>query len=194
MCEPTTAALIMMGVGAGVQAYGQHQQGQEAARAAEANRRFSLIAAGDAVQRGQLEAGRARLAGSQVIGEQRAAFGASGIDPSTGSAAALAADTRAASELDAAIIANNAAREAWGYRNQADELARQAAGARRAGNMAAAGSLLGGLGSVGLGAYGAGMFGGTAAPGASGAAMAGTTTGVSSQQWRNWMSYRGKGW
>lgn len=121
------------------------RQGREEAAALAENARMARFAAMDARDRGMADAGRARMAGSQVIGEQKAAIGASGVDPSSGSALALMADSRMMSELDAKTLEVNAAREAWGLNKQADAYDAQSRRARKRGSNAAAGALLGGL-------------------------------------------------
>jgi hypothetical protein len=75
--------------------------------------------ADDAIARGHEAELRAGRQGKQIIGAQRAAYAASGVDVSSGTPAAVEADTQALSELDALTIKNNAALEAWGYRVQA---------------------------------------------------------------------------
>jgi hypothetical protein len=58
-----------------------------------------------------------------MIGSQRAAFAASGVvvDDPNSSVADVAANTAALSEIDALTIRSNAAREAWGFRSQAQD-------------------------------------------------------------------------
>lgn len=129
----------------GMQARGIREQAQDDAEALDENARLSRIAASDALLRGTQEAARARMAGTQAIGAQQVAFGASGIDGSVGSAAALAVDSRVQSELDAKRLVNNAAREAWGLKRQASMYERQSKQALRAGRRAADGAVLGGL-------------------------------------------------
>lgn len=151
---------IALGAGAVMGAVGSIQQGDEAKRAAKANARMMRLAAADAERRGGVQAGQARMAGSQVIAQQQAIQGASGIDPGTGTAVRLAEVSRGMSELDAQTIRNNAAREAWGLRVGADETIRQGEAAQSASRWAAAGQLLGGAGQIaGLG-YGQWWFGG----------------------------------
>ncbi|MCR4296522.1 MAG: hypothetical protein NUW21_13385 [Elusimicrobia bacterium] len=142
----TIAALGIGGatlIGGAISAKGGYDQAQDAADGMQANARMARLAARDALQRGALESGQARMEGTKVIGQQKAAIGASGIDASSGSAVALMADTRVQSELDAVTIANNAAREAWGFRTQARQLDSQAKKTREASKWAVAGSLIG---------------------------------------------------
>lgn len=143
------AGLTSQLVGAGVSA------GAAKAEAAEASRNLRLQAllsnrqAMDAVRRGQYEAGLQRMKGSLAIGAQRAAAGASGVDSSSGTAAAVYEDTRAMAELDALTTANNAAREAWGYQVQATQAEKAAQVALQRGAAAARTAMVkGGLGAA----------------------------------------------
>ncbi len=138
--------------GSGISAYGQYEQSQAEGRALDANARRTQAAAADALRRGANEAGQARIEGTKVIGEQKAAIAAAGVDVSSGSAVDLMAETRRTSELDAKTIQNNAAREAWGLRMEADDMRRQAARVRKAGKYGAVGTILGGLSGAASGA------------------------------------------
>ncbi len=118
------------------------------------NAMFANNAANDAVSRGTYDADLQRLRTSQNLGTQRAAMAANGGEVNSGSNAALQDDTAAIGELDALTIQNNAAREAYGYRVQAQsglsnarKLESQASSAKR-------NSILGGIISGGAQAYG----------------------------------------
>jgi hypothetical protein len=97
------------------------QRGQANALVARADYQSSMadITANDAIARGNQEASLHELAGGRAIGAQRAGQAASGIDPNSGTAADLQGDEAKFSALDAQMIRNNAAREAWGYRTDA---------------------------------------------------------------------------
>lgn len=73
----------------------------------------------DAIARGHEAEMRQLGATRSLVGSQRAAFAAQGIDANSGSAAKVQADTTALGELDALTIRNNAAREAYGYQMEA---------------------------------------------------------------------------
>jgi hypothetical protein len=81
-------------------------------------RRQANVAINSAMERGNFEAGKQRLLTSQFVAKQRQAYTASGVDASSGTTAAVQADTAALGEFDAQQISINAAREAWGYREQ----------------------------------------------------------------------------
>lgn len=71
------------------------------------------------MQRGALAAGRQRMAGSDLAGQQRIAYAMGSIDSTSGTAAATMRSTAAFSELDAETLRNNAIREAFGHKESA---------------------------------------------------------------------------
>ena len=148
MAAFTAMALIGMGVGM----YTQFRSGQKAASAAEAqgqaqreaaesqaqlaewNAEVAGLQQKDAIARGAEEEQRFRTGVRGLIGSQRAAFAGSGVDVGFGSAVDVQADAAFLGELDALTIRTNAAREAWGYQVQGEDLQRRAAVARREGH------------------------------------------------------------
>lgn len=156
------AALALTAIGAAASAYGAHEQGvaesQAAAYQSQVARNNQVIAnqnAQAALQTGQQQEAAKREQTAQMIGQQRAAVAASGIDPNSGSAQRLQGDTAAMGALDAAAIRNNAARTAYGYQTQGMDFGAQAgllqsesSSAASAGNLAAFGSIVGGAASV----------------------------------------------
>jgi hypothetical protein len=83
------------------------------------NARISEMRATDAIERGNAAASAKIKQGKQVIGAQRAALAAQGIDIGVGSALEIQYDTKRIAEMDAITIKNNAWQEAWGYKVQA---------------------------------------------------------------------------
>ncbi len=146
MCDAVSVGLGLNLLGAGTQALGQFEEGQYRQKLGKVNAQLAEEAAGDATIRGQQQAGQARMEASADIGEMRAAYGASGVDGSVGSPINAMADVRLVSETDAAIIRNNAAREAWGYRVEATRATEEGRLAGERGRYQAAGTLLGGAG------------------------------------------------
>jgi len=153
MCEPFTLAVATGVAVAGTltSAYGQYRGMQFQQAVAQREATMSRMAAGDALARGQAAATRVATRGSQVVGAQKAAAAASGVDVASGSSAGNIAATQAGVALDVRTTQNNAAREAWGLEAEAtsqDLRAQQygsAAGyAFVGGGLSAAGSALGG--------------------------------------------------
>lgn len=159
MCELTTIFAIgstLLG------AAGAIQQGQAAADAAEynakvgeMNAKLSERRARDAIERGAAEEQRKRMEVQKIMGDQRVAAAANGVDLSFGSPLDTIMDTAMLGELDALTIRSNTYREAHDRKVDA---ANQRAGAelnrmegraaKTAGYLSAAGTILGGAGKA----------------------------------------------
>lgn len=172
----TTLALVLAGVGTGVQVAGQIKAGRAARRAGEAqqeaaesqaelqeyNAAIADLQAKDAIERGAEEESRFRQGVKVMIGAQRAGIAASNVDVGFGSALDVQADAAYLGELDALTVRTNAAREAWGFKVQSEDLRKRAEIARKEGvyleaagrqaqtasRYAAAGTLIGAGGSL----------------------------------------------
>ncbi len=140
------AAISLAGGAMGAQ--GARQAGAYAAAQSEQNAQYKEAAAVDAEKRGAVQADQYRRQVGQMIGTQRAGFAANGIDVNSGTAAEIQDDTAAIGEFDALTIANNAAREAWGYRVGAQNDLSNATMARKNAKSSASGSILGGVGGA----------------------------------------------
>ena len=87
----------------------------------------------------------------RLKGRQVAAFAASGVDPTTGTALETLGDTAAMGEIDALQIRDNAEREAWRHENDAINARAQAGLFRLQGNNvvgASAAPILGAIGGI----------------------------------------------
>ncbi len=119
----------------------------------QANATFADMQSQDALRRGDKEASSLEKKGKSLIGSQRAAFAAQGIQVDTGSALDVQLDTAEQVRLDALTIKNNAWRESWGYEVQASNLRYQGKFAQLGANTAASNTLLtGGLQAANYGA------------------------------------------
>jgi hypothetical protein len=148
----TTAMLIMAIAGTATSTAGQVRAGRAAKKAGKAqqevaeseaqlsdyNAQVAQVQAQDAIARGGEKESTFRSQVRGVIGSQRAGFAGANVDVGYGSAADVQADAAFLGELDALTIRNNAAREAWGYKVQAEDLRQRAAISRQGGQMAAA--------------------------------------------------------
>lgn len=142
----TTLAWLTVGA-AGLSAYGQIRAGQSAAKAgvaereaaesqgelADYNANVAELQAADAIARGAEEENRFRMGVRGIIGAQRAGFAGSNIDVGFGSALDVQADAAFLGELDALTIRTNAAREAWGFKVEAEDLRQRGRIARKEG-------------------------------------------------------------
>lgn len=127
-------------------AYAQSQalktQGEYQKQQYDTNARLSEMAATDAIKRGEKEAESHRKKTNQVVGSQRAALAAQGINVDSGSAAAVQKETKQAGKEDIMAIRNNAWKEAWGFRVQANNYSGQGAMAELAGRTSSRNTLL----------------------------------------------------
>lgn len=147
----TTLILIGLAASTAVQVAGQVKAGKAAKKAAKEagaaqeragtlqqevseaqaglvdyNAQVADLQAMDAVERGAEEESRFRTQIRGAIGAQRVEFAAGNIDVSYGSAVDVQADVAFLGELDALTIRTNAAREAWGYKVEGEDLRRRA--------------------------------------------------------------------
>lgn len=91
------------------------------------NAQLAELQAEDAINRGNKDAALKKKQTKQVIGSQRAALAAQGIEVNSDTALEIQQDTAGLGAEDVQTIKNNAAREAWGYRVQANDYSNQAA-------------------------------------------------------------------
>lgn len=148
MCWMAAIPIAMSLAGGMMGAQNARQQGAFQEAMAEQNAAYKEAAAQDAEKRGAVDADRYRRQVGQLIGTQRTGFAANGIDVNSGTAAEIQDDTAAFGEFDALTIANNAAREAWGYRVGAQNDLMNGRMAQSNARSAATGSILGGVGSA----------------------------------------------
>jgi hypothetical protein len=114
---------VAIGISAASTLYGAYSANEQKKIAKAAGERNALIAeqaASDAEGRGAVEASRVRSAGVRAMDKARAAMLAQGMDASGAGLNDLLVGMGINIETDALTTRNNAARQAWGYRNQAD--------------------------------------------------------------------------
>ena len=153
---------IAGGVGAVTGAIGSYNSGAANADAAmyqaavaRNNQTVAMQNAKYALDAGRVQEQAQRQKTAQMIGAQRAAMAANGIDISSGTPARIQESTGIVGELDALTIRNNAARQAYNYQVQAGDfeanagmLDRTASNARTAGSIGAISSIVGGASGV----------------------------------------------
>jgi hypothetical protein len=115
--------------------------------------------ASDAILQGQQKAQQSMQNTGSLTSTQRATMAANGLDLTQGSTANILASTKYQGELDANTIQANAARQAWGYANQAASDASNAqilssSANRLSGSRSGFNTLLGGAGNVASSWYG----------------------------------------
>lgn len=126
MAAASTVLLTTAALGAGGGVFGaikggnaQKEQAQFMYNQALQNAEYAEEMADDAYDRGEDIANRMRAQGRQTIGAQRAGIAAQGIAIDSGTSAELQAEAEKFSAEDAFQARVNAAREAFGYRQQA---------------------------------------------------------------------------
>jgi hypothetical protein len=117
------------------------------------NQKIANYQADLAVQNGEVAEQTQRLKTAGMMGDQRAALAANGVDLGEGSATEILATTKFMGERDALTIRDNASRQAWAYKNQGANYAAEAAADKATGSainptMAGVSSLLTGAGQV----------------------------------------------
>lgn len=141
--------LIVAAIGIGLDAYGRWKAGSAEKKAGEAQRRVAEeqakladfnaavadLQAQDAITRGLDEESRYRLSVKALVSSQRVGYAAGNLDVNYGSAVDVQADAAYLGELDALTIRTNAAREAWGFRVEGEDLRKRADIARKEGVM-----------------------------------------------------------
>lgn len=144
--------MIAGGVTAGVQigaAYWMGDQLRDAAydkaKVTSINAARTLMEASDVMDRGRKDADVRRLKGAGDKATARVAQAANNGMVDQDSNLDIVSDIAMYAEMDADIIANNAAREAWGLSTRAADLRAQATAERKAGDNARANSILGGF-------------------------------------------------
>ncbi len=142
------AAPAIMIAGAAYSAYSAYQQGKLAKAAAARNEKIARQAEADALARGELEASRVRSAGVREMAKAKATMLAQGQHAEGAGLQDLLLGMALNIETDAETVRNNAAREAWGLRNQADTARFEGAVAAKRAEQEMLGSLLGGAGGA----------------------------------------------
>jgi hypothetical protein len=138
-------------------AYSQSQalkaQGEAQKAYAQMNAKLAEAQAGDAIARGEREAKEHGKQVRQLVGSQRAAIAAQGIELDDGDAEALQIDTETIGAQQMLQIKNNAWREAWGFKTQASSYQAQGEMAAATARTAARSTLTtGGLQALNYGA------------------------------------------
>lgn len=136
MCEPVSisaGAAWALGASAAATAaatYMSYDANKKAGRAnaeiSENNARIAADEAANAQAMGDRESEQQTWRTRAILGQQRAAIAASGIDSQVGTAAQVLGETALFGEVDQQTIRMNAARSAWSFNSQARNIQNQA--------------------------------------------------------------------
>ena len=116
---------------------GRYQQ-----QVAEQNAELSEFKAQQAATIGSVQEERMRSRARQMVGQQRAAIAANGVEVGSGTALDLVSETALFGEEDALMTRFNAMNEAWGLRAQAVDYRNEGRAARTRGQNEATGTYL----------------------------------------------------
>lgn len=147
--DPVTISLIAMavaGVGTGVSAYGQYQQGKSQEKLANYNAQVQEANAANKARDGRAMANAQRRKNEQLKARQRTLSAKSGVT-GAGSPLAVAAQQAGEMEMQALDIERNAANAALADRQQATLDRAGGKAAKRGALWAAGGTILSGVGS-----------------------------------------------
>ncbi len=144
----SAASLGLQAAGTAYSAVSQYYQGKWAKQLANYNAKVATMQGQYALERGEQMGARQRMATGQLRGAQRAAFAGQNVVIDDGTA--LQANEQAAywGEVDAITVRNNAALEAWGYKQSAVNSVLSGQMSMAQGMANATGTILGGAGRI----------------------------------------------
>lgn len=157
MCVAIPAAVAWVATAvsvasAGVSAYAAVSQGEAAKEAADYNANIQRKQAVQAQNVAADQAAQQKEKARRIASTQVAMGAAGGLETTTGTMGDIISETKKYSELDALRITNNAARSAWGLREQAGLEEWKGGQAQTAGYIGATSSILGGMSNAYFGA------------------------------------------
>lgn len=135
-------ALVLAVVAAAVSAAGMKMQYNAAEKSAKYNAKVNEQNAKTATEQSLYDAEQIRAKNKRVLGAQRAAYAASGVDPDSATSLDVAADTAQQGEMDALTAIYTGQMAATGHQSRARLNRMEAMQNRQTGNIAVAGSLL----------------------------------------------------
>ena len=143
-------ALAGVGILAGtaISAAGQYQAGEANEAIAKRNATLGRARAVDSIRRGKVQAGIAREQFKALSSEQDVGFATQNIQLNTGTPVEIRAETAMMAELEVNTILNNAAAEAWGFEQGAQESILSGEVAKASSRFGAAGTLFSGVGQA----------------------------------------------
>lgn len=148
MAGASPAGMGLMAAGTTFSAVSSYYQGKWAKQLAEYNAKVARMQGQIALERGVEAEKRQRMVGSQVMGTQRAAYAGQNVLLDDGTAMEAAGQSAYFGEIDALTVRNNAALEAWGYKQSALNSSIQGQMAYAQGISNAIGTILGGAGQM----------------------------------------------
>ncbi len=170
--DPVSLAIIGASAsvaGGGMGAFSQFMAGQQQRRAADYQAQLNDTRAGLAEQQGNIKQYQQDIRYGQMASGEKTGAAARGVLVGAGSEANIQSSMEQQHAMEKSIIAQQAGMQEWGYQTEAKEERYGGKMAARAGDMNAAGTMLGALGSAAMSGTMIGMNtpgGGTAGVGA----------------------------
>jgi hypothetical protein len=134
--------------GAGLQAYGQYQAGEEASAVADYNAQVKEREAQAAEQRSMIQSRKQAQAAARKMSELRAGFGTAGAVSTSGAPLQIIGEQAKQSEMENLEIGYEGTTEAKKLRSEGAMIKREGKSARRAGRIGAGATLLTGFGTA----------------------------------------------
>jgi hypothetical protein len=138
---------VAMVAGAVISGAGQYQAGKTNEAIAKHNAQLGRLRAKDSLERGQKLAVETKQEFRRLQSEQDVGFATQNVQLGVGVSAVVRAETEMAAETASKQVLNNAAVEAWGFEQGAQESILSGQLAASAGRFGGAGTLLSGIGS-----------------------------------------------
>lgn len=148
MCSSKIIGATAAAGGGALQFMGAYYQGKVANELYEYKHKLAKKSIKDIGQKGEEAVRRKRQEVSGLVGKQRAAFGASGIDVNTGMALETQVETGKMGEMDAMLIRENYREQQWAKSAEAQIYKKQAETADRLALLGGAQGLLSGASDV----------------------------------------------
>ena len=148
MITSTLVIVALVAASAAMSAASAKSSAKAQKNAAEYSAAVERNAAMTAQQQAEFDAQQIRDKSRRLVASQRAAFAASGIDPNSGRATDVSADTKNQGEMEALIAIYTGRSSATGHLAQSRLDTMRGDAAHRAGNINAASSLLSGASSA----------------------------------------------
>ena len=142
------AGAIVAILGAGVSAYSQIRQGQQAEAVGRYNARVAEQQATSARQAAAADAETKRRQLDRILGSQRARYGASGVIASEGSPLLVMMQSEEEAALDVARVRYGGTAQSYGLEAEAQLQRRQGRALKRQSYLSASGTFLQGLGTA----------------------------------------------
>lgn len=155
MCDPISIGIGLAVAAGAVGAYGQIQQGKAAnqqakyeAKVADRNAKLADASGLDAKKRGERDQLSRWRRAAQQMGDQRAKFGASGIDVNFGTTADVLGDTSLIAYEDVQTLSDNTTKEVQGFDIQKANYTTQSVAAKARGKAAKSAGYIGAASTI----------------------------------------------